>query len=111
MEHAPGVQLHGKWSSMNPHQHILCVKNVSFAVAEMAKLPFPAYGSLYFADAPIDLKSKIEFAEGFCIGPCCNTQYWDCNVTEPRFYEERLPNRGPCKWIHFCLLAQGDAQE
>ncbi|KAG9244616.1 hypothetical protein BJ878DRAFT_534450 [Calycina marina] len=69
MEHVPGAQLHDKWPSMSPHQHMLCVKRVAFIVTEMAKLPFPAYGSLYFANAPIDPKSKLEFAEGFCIGP------------------------------------------
>ncbi|KAH7317657.1 kinase-like domain-containing protein [Rhexocercosporidium sp. MPI-PUGE-AT-0058] len=95
MEHVPGVQLHEKWPSMNPHQHMLCVKKVAFIVTEMAKLPFPAYGSLYFANAPIDPKSKIAFAEGFCIGPHCGTQYWDCDAGEARFYEEKPPNRGP----------------
>ena len=97
MEHAAGVRLHEKWPSMNTLEHMLCVKNVALMVTEMAKLPFPAYGSLYFANAPIDPKSKIEFAEGFCIGPHCGPQYWDCNVGESRFYEGRFPNRGPCK--------------
>ncbi|KAK0104962.1 hypothetical protein ONS95_005223 [Cadophora gregata] len=95
MEHAPGVRLHEKWPSVTPHHHMLCVKKLAFMVTEMAKLPFPAYGSLYFADAPIDPKSKIEFAEGFCIGPHCGPQYWDCNAGESRFYTERPPNRGP----------------
>lgn len=96
MEHVPGVQLHEIWPRMSPHQHMLCVKKVAFIVTEMAKIPFPAYGSLYFADAPIDAKSKIELAEGFCIGPHCGTQYWDCTAGEARFYKERPPNRGPC---------------
>ncbi|TVY45435.1 Altered inheritance of mitochondria protein, mitochondrial [Lachnellula occidentalis] len=95
MEHVSGVQLHEKWPSMSSHQHMLCVKSVTFMVTEMAKLPFTAYGSLYFADGPIDPKSKIDFVNGFCIGPHCGTQYWDCNAGETRFYEERPPNRGP----------------
>ncbi|KAF2868380.1 hypothetical protein BDV95DRAFT_621421 [Massariosphaeria phaeospora] len=95
MEHARGVQLHDKWSSMTPHQHMLCVKITTFMMTEMAKLPFPVYGSLYFADAPIDPNLKVAFAEGFCIGPHCATRYWDCNAGQARFYEERLPNRGP----------------
>lgn len=98
MEHALGVQLQEKWASMNTHQHMLCVKKMTFMITEMAKLPFPAYGSLYFADAPIDPNLKINFVDGFCIGPHCGTQYWDCNVGETRFYDERPPNRGPCKW-------------
>lgn len=106
MEHVPGVQLHDKWPSMSPHQHMLCVKKVAFIVTEMAKLPLPAYGSLYFSDAPIDPKSKFEFAKGFCIGPHCGTQYWDCNAGEARSYDERPPNRGPCMLIYFCETLQ-----
>jgi hypothetical protein len=100
MQHAAGVQLHEKWTSMNPHQHMLCVKKVALTMTEMAKLPFPMYGSLYFADAPIDPSLKSDFVEGFCIGPHCGTQYWDCNTGEARFYSERPPNRGPCKLLH-----------
>jgi hypothetical protein len=68
-------------------------------MAEMAKLQFPAYGSLYFADAPIDPKLKIEFTKEFCIGPHCGAKYWDCNPSEPRFYDEKAPNSGPCKFL------------
>ncbi len=53
MEHAPGIQLHGQSPTMNTHQHMLCVKSLAKTVKEMATIPFPAYGSLYFADAPI----------------------------------------------------------
>lgn len=76
---------------------MLCVKNVGFIMAEMAKLPFPKYGSLYFADAPIEPNLKSDFVEGFCIGPHCGPQYWDCNAGETRFYERKPPNRGPCR--------------
>ncbi|EFQ92477.1 hypothetical protein PTT_10406 [Pyrenophora teres f. teres 0-1] len=61
----------------------------------MAKLPFPAYGSLYFADAPIEQSLKSGFVKGFCIGPHCGPQYWNCNAGETRFYERKPPNRGP----------------
>jgi hypothetical protein len=99
MEHALGVQLHDKWPSMSPHQHMLCVKKVALMMTDMAKLPFPVYGSLYFADAPIEPSLKFGFVEGFCIGPHCGTRYWDCNAGETRFYKERSPNRGPCKLL------------
>jgi len=104
MEHVPGVQLHDKWPAMNPHQHMLCVKHVTLMMTEMAKLPFPAYGSLYFADVELDSKSKIELANGFCLGPHCGAQYWDCNAGEPRYYDERPPNRGPCELIYLSSL-------
>jgi serine/threonine protein kinase len=99
MEYAPGVQLHGQWPSMNSVQHMLCVQKASYLMAEMAKLKFPAYGSLYFADAPIAPDLKIQFTDGFCIGPHCGVRYRDTNPLEPRFYGERAPNRGPCKLL------------
>jgi hypothetical protein len=33
-------------------------------MAEMAAITFPAYGSLYFADASLDSKYKIELGDG-----------------------------------------------
>ncbi len=69
-------------------------------MTKMARLPFLAYGSVCFADAPIDSKTKIEFAGGFCVGPHCGTQYRNCNAGEVSFYEERPPNRGSCMVIH-----------
>ncbi|PIG86651.1 hypothetical protein AARAC_005358 [Aspergillus arachidicola] len=53
-EHVEGVQLHGTWPSMSTHQHMLCTKAISFLIKEMAALDFPAFGSLYFSDSPID---------------------------------------------------------
>ena len=107
MEHAGGTQLHARWSTMSPHQHMLCVKQVALMMTEMGRLPFPVYGSLYFADAPIDPKSKFKFTEGFCVGPHCGARYWNCNAGEDRFYEEIPPNRGPCKLVHCCLPILG----
>ncbi|KAH7410431.1 hypothetical protein DE146DRAFT_776022 [Phaeosphaeria sp. MPI-PUGE-AT-0046c] len=95
MEHARGIQLHDKWASMSAHQHMLCVKKVALMMTEMARLPFPVYGSLYFADAPINPELKSDFVEGFCIGPHCGTQYWNSGAGEARFDEEKPQSRGP----------------
>ena len=35
------------------------------------EIEFPAYGSLYFADAPLDSASTLPLARDFCIGPHC----------------------------------------
>ncbi|KAL3420321.1 hypothetical protein PVAG01_08820 [Phlyctema vagabunda] len=96
MEHAPGVQLHGLWPGMTSEQHMLTVKALARIIQSMATLPFPAYGSLYFADAPIDQKLKVPFGD-FCIGPHCGLEFWDCTAGEARYYDERKPNRGP--WL------------
>jgi hypothetical protein len=107
MEQASGVQLHEKWNTMNALQQMLCVKSVATLVKEMAKLKFPAYGSLYFADAAIDPSLKLDLSNGFCIGPHCGTQYWCLEPGESRYYERRKPNQGPCKLIELCRCALG----
>ncbi|KAF2452260.1 kinase-like domain-containing protein [Lineolata rhizophorae] len=95
MEHASGVQLHGKWSSMSTHQHMLCVKSLATLVKEMMTLNFPAFGSIYFADAPIEPAIKIRLAEGFCIGPHCGAPVWPCSPVELSLYGEKMSRRGP----------------
>jgi hypothetical protein len=76
MEHVSGVQLHQKWGTMNTLQQMLCVKSAATMLKEMAKLQFPAYGSLYFTDAPISPSLKLDLSNGFCIGPHCGSLYW-----------------------------------
>lgn len=64
-EHVMGVQLHQIWPKMNTEQHMLCTKSLSMAIKKMASLDFPAYGSLYFSDAPIDSDLTIPFEQGY----------------------------------------------
>ena len=105
MEHAPGVQLHGKWPEMNPVQHMRCVRALAKTIKSMAALSFPAYGSIYFADAQLDPHRTIPLGD-FCIGPNCMREYWDCNPGESRYYQQRKLNNGPCKFPceKFCLV-------
>ncbi|OQD74386.1 hypothetical protein PENDEC_c011G01601 [Penicillium decumbens] len=63
----------------------------------MASLDFPAYGSLYFADAPLDSNSKIPFEQGFCVGPHCSPVFWNRNPGEQELYRGSSPNCGPWK--------------
>ncbi|KAB8356564.1 hypothetical protein FH972_024146 [Carpinus fangiana] len=79
MKPVPGVQLQGRWESMNTHQHMLCVKALTQLTREMCQLQFPAYGSIYFNDAPIPEASKIDLGNGFCLGPYCGTPAWPCH--------------------------------
>ncbi|KAF2813730.1 uncharacterized protein BDZ99DRAFT_459498 [Mytilinidion resinicola] len=90
---------------MTPRQHAQCVKNLAQMIVDMARLPFPAFGSLYFSDAPVDSKLRTKFADGFCIGPHCGRSYWDCNIGEKRFYEERPANQGP--WTDLDAFSTG----
>lgn len=79
MEEAPGVQLHKKWPQMNSLQHMHCVESMVALIKEMSNIRYPAYGSIYFADAPIDSKLKIKLVDGFCVGPSSGSPLWPCS--------------------------------
>ncbi|KAI4100052.1 MAG: hypothetical protein L6R37_005692 [Teloschistes peruensis] len=107
MELAAGVQLHQNWPAMSVRQKFHCIRAISKNIQQIAAIEFPTYGSLYFADVPIDSASKVPFAPGFCIGPHCGTRYWDCNVGEAKYYISVKLNRGPCESSYFMLTWRG----
>lgn len=94
-QHVEGTPLHEKWPCMNMHQHMLCTKAISLQIKEMASLNFPAFGSLYFLDAPIHESKKIPIDNKFCIGPHCSPVFWHCNPGELELYGGPSPNCGP----------------
>ncbi|KJK66758.1 Phosphotransferase enzyme family protein [Aspergillus parasiticus SU-1] len=95
-EHVEGVQLHGTWPSMSTHQHMLCTKAISFLIKEMAALDFPAFGSLYFSDSPIDQSKKVPLQdERFCIGPSCSPIFWNTSPGELELYGGPSVDCGP----------------
>jgi hypothetical protein len=104
MEHVSGVQLHEAWPTMDSQQHMLVTKNLAYAVAEMANLAFPVYGSLYFATHANTQQKRVDVdvdvADGFVIGPNCGREYWECGgdvASSGR--NECSTNRGPCQYI------------
>jgi hypothetical protein len=103
-EHVAGVQLHQMWPKMNSEHHMLCTKMLSLAMRDMAALNFPAYGSLYFSDAPLESHVKIPFERGFCIGPHCSPVFWNRNPGELELYGGPSPNCGPCQFGNSQLL-------
>lgn len=90
-----GVQLHQMWPKMNSQQHMLCTKALSLTIKQMAPMDFPAYGSLYFSDAPMDSNTKVPFEKGFCIGPSCSPLFWNRNPGELELSGGPSPNCGP----------------
>ncbi|QKX58871.1 uncharacterized protein TRUGW13939_05999 [Talaromyces rugulosus] len=103
-EHVPGVQLHQIWPKMNSEQHMLCTKALSLAMRDMASLKFPAYGSLYFSDGPLESHLKIPFEAGFCVGPHCGPVYWNRGPGELDMYGGPSSNCGPWKDLaSYCL--------
>ncbi|KAK5014146.1 hypothetical protein LTR16_000966 [Cryomyces antarcticus] len=98
MENVAGVRLHERWTSMNTPEHMQCTKALSLLVKKMVQIDFPAYGSLYFTDA-IEPGLRVEFAEGYCVGPHCGSQYWNCDPGEKDLYGDRNTNHGPWKTL------------
>ncbi|KAJ5086934.1 hypothetical protein NUU61_008241 [Penicillium alfredii] len=103
-EHVAGVQLHQIWPKMNSEQHMLCTKMLSLAMKNLASLDFPAYGSLYFSDGPLESHMKIPLEQGFCVGPYCSPVFWNRNPGELELYGGPSPNCGPWKDLaSYCL--------
>jgi len=97
MEHAAGVQLHGRWDGKSSYDHIQVVKNASMITKQMAALDFPAYGSVVFADTPIDVSRKKAFDDGFRTGPHCGTLFWNSAPGESLLCRGSSADCGPCK--------------
>lgn len=94
MDHAGGVQLHSKWSSMSGHERTKCIGAIYEALKDLPNLKFPAYGSLQLADGMEKNSIRLPDHE-FCIGPSCRQRYWDSAY--PQYFARVDPNRGPCK--------------
>ncbi|RDL31131.1 uncharacterized protein BP5553_09920 [Venustampulla echinocandica] len=71
----------------------------------MVGIKFPAYGSLYFVDSPLNSTSKQALNPRFCTGPHCGTIYWNCKVGGPRYYQNTTPNQEP--WLDLTTYCDG----
>lgn len=104
MEHARGVQLAQVWPEMDGQQRIRCIGAICQKMKEIGNIDFPVYGSLYYADAPIESASKVLLDQNFCVGPHCGAMYWNCSPDEPRYYSKTKPNWGPCRLSTLSLV-------
>ncbi|PGH15057.1 hypothetical protein AJ80_05682 [Polytolypa hystricis UAMH7299] len=82
-------------NTIGSDQQVRCIDAIYQNVKEMVDIEFPAFGSLYLVDSPLDPSHRQPSDELFCIGPHCGSRYWDCNVGEPRYYHNTKPNHGP----------------
>ena len=80
-----GVSLHAKWPEMTLAQRLSCITSISTKMQHLVEMNFPAYGSIYFADAPVEGTKKIWLNDHYCIGPSCAPRYWDCQVDDSKF--------------------------
>jgi hypothetical protein len=91
---------------MGTEQHELCVEDWSMKISQIASLDFPAYGNIYFADAPIREDLKVPLEDGFCIGPFCSPlyYYWNCTPEVVALLDGPSPSYGPCIDIPLCSV-------
>jgi hypothetical protein len=78
---------------MDSLQHLLCTEALSKMIQDMASLDFPAYGNIYFEDAPLEEHLKIPLEDGFCIGPLLQSTFlelWSRGTCSVRRKEPQL---------------------
>jgi hypothetical protein len=100
MSHAEGIELRHLWFELDSTVQISCIRNITEKIAEMTRLEFSAFGSLYSRDSAVREEGKVVVDGEFCIGSSCSKTYWDCAVGESRWYGSGAPDRGPCKLCH-----------
>ncbi|EEQ33390.1 conserved hypothetical protein [Microsporum canis CBS 113480] len=94
-----------QWETMDTVQQLECTKTLMMMAKQLADLNFPAYGCLYFQDAPLPDGSRIPFTKDYFIGPHCASTYWKCGVGETLLYGDDIPDCGP--WGDLLQFCQG----
>lgn len=95
MERVSGVQMFKKWDEMGESSRISIIKRLTQWERELAEIPFPAYGSLYYKSSltdqdsiPLDL--SVDSEGEFCVGPSCDSHWLKLN--------DSSVNYGPCRY-------------
>jgi hypothetical protein len=80
---------------------MLCTKAISLHIKELAGIYFPAFGSLYFSNSPVDQLKKVILDFGrFGIRPSCSPSfYWNCSPGELELYGGPSPDCGSCELL------------
>jgi hypothetical protein len=107
LEKIPGIELFSKWKTMNLREKAKLIGRIVDAEAELAKIPFPAYGSLYLQESlPENLReplsSTVDGSGLYCVGPPSHKAYSDV-MSKPTGED-----KGPCQMnlsILYIILA------
>jgi hypothetical protein len=81
-----GEPLPEHWESISTTQRSSCIQSITNMMKKMTDLEFPAYGSIYFHNAPILDDLKIPLDDGFCVGPDCDPKLWNCDALDRHLY-------------------------
>jgi hypothetical protein len=100
MEKAAGQQLFATWRTMSSMNQADLVEQLTRFETELAKVQFPANGSLYLCESMTDgepwvgLDRNVDPSGQFCIGPSCERAW---SSQEKDLTSLSQINRGPCK--------------
>ncbi|KAH0195229.1 hypothetical protein KCU99_g10184, partial [Aureobasidium melanogenum] len=98
MEYAAGVPLSSVWQKLDLRKQMRCMESIVRHMAQLTKLDFPLYGSLYLSDfSMIDQSHKHGLNNDFCISLHCGNRFWACGADEQRFTHLSKPDHGP--WV------------
>ncbi|OQO04824.1 hypothetical protein B0A48_07841 [Cryoendolithus antarcticus] len=90
----PGKSLGDEWNSMNPLQHVECIKSLGGLAKDLCEANFPAFGSLYLNTRRHPFPT-IALDDDYCNGPHCAPRYWRCGPDEPVTIPESKLHQGP----------------
>ncbi|TVY31985.1 Altered inheritance of mitochondria protein, mitochondrial [Lachnellula subtilissima] len=100
MERAPGIQLFQKWDDLDGDNRLSLIKQLTEPEHQLASIPFPASGHLYFMESILEKKhilldSSVDSTSQYGIGPLCHRS-WD--IDQSRLNPNLSRNLDPGPW-------------
>jgi hypothetical protein len=107
MEKAPGIQLFQKWDDLDGDSRLSLIKQLTELEHQLASIPFPASGHLYFMESILKnkhtlLDSSVDPTSQYGIGPSCDRS-WDMDQSQLSSDSSRNLDLGPCKYLYSFL--------
>lgn len=107
MEKAPGIQLFQKWDDLDGNSRLSLIKQLTELEHELASIPFPAFGHLYFMKSILEnnrilLNSSVDPTSQYGIGRSCDRS-WDMDQSHLNSNVSQILDPGPCKYLHSFL--------
>ncbi|PVH68702.1 hypothetical protein DL98DRAFT_564620 [Cadophora sp. DSE1049] len=103
MEKAPGIQLFQKWDDLDDDSRLSLIKQLTELEHQLASIPFPASGHLYFMESILKnkhilLDSSVDPTSQYGIGPSCDRS-WDMDQSRLNPSLSRNLDLGPWKSV------------
>ncbi|KAL2060796.1 hypothetical protein VTL71DRAFT_8848 [Oculimacula yallundae] len=103
MEKAPGIQLFQKWDDLDGVSRLSLIKQLTELEHQLASIPFPASGHLYFMESILKnkhtpLDSSVDPTFQYGVGPSCDRS-WDMDRSQFSTELSRNLDLGPWKSV------------